>query len=47
MYGIKWGKKRVKLDCIFGENSFEIHPGENDYTKHTNPKVISHRCFST
>lgn len=36
---------RIKLDCILGENSFEIHTGENDYSKHTKPKVITHRCF--
>lgn len=36
--------KKVKLDCIFGEKSLEIH---NDYVKHRKPKVIHHRCLST
>lgn len=40
------GKKKVKLDSWFGENSFEICT-RNDYGKHRKPKVIRHRCLST
>lgn len=43
--GLNGRKGQIRLHIWW--KWFWLHTGDNDYVKHTKPKVIHHRCFST
>lgn len=43
--GLNGKKGQIRLHIWW--KWFWLHTGDNDYVKHTKPKVIHHRCFST